>query len=64
MKRFQKHLDDLCASDDEVRRMDEAQVAGATVSGSDASNGTTGATLHEEVMMPFPGLQETPHHAV
>lgn len=50
-------------SDEEAQAVDRAQTVGATVTNSDGSI-TTGASVHEEVMMPFPGLQETPQHAV
>lgn len=61
MKKFQNHLDELCTPDDVLIEQD-AVLTGAK--GPTSESIAPGATIHEEVMTPFPGLQETPLHAV
>lgn len=62
MRKFQNHLDELCISDEEIARLDEAQRQG--VKGPRTESIQPGATIHDEVATPFPGLQEMPQHAV
>ena len=61
MKKFQNHLDELCTPD-EVLIEQDAVLTGAK--GPTDESVEPGASIHEEVMSPFPGLQEKPLYAV
>ena len=61
MKKFQNHLDELCTPDEVLIERD-AVLTGAKEPTTESIE--PGASIHEEVMSPFPGLQEQPLHAV